>query len=104
MGRDRRTVAVLGQMNELGESSVTKHVAVGVTVGKARADWLLAGGNDDARRIADVAAQYGVPALHVSDSTTAFAEQLRSADVVLVKGSNSVGRMAVADDLAASPD
>lgn len=43
MGQDRRTVAVLGQMNALGESSVTKHVAVGATEAKAGADWLLTG-------------------------------------------------------------
>ncbi|GIE93873.1 UDP-N-acetylmuramoyl-tripeptide--D-alanyl-D-alanine ligase [Paractinoplanes rishiriensis] len=102
----RRKIAVLGQMNELGDSSAADHRVVGEKVAEVGVDWLLAVGNDDAGLLAETAARCGVAALHVPDSAAAraaLAEHVRADDVVLLKGSNSVGLMAVAAELAATP-
>jgi len=102
MAQDRRAVAVLGQMNELGNTSESDHVAVGSAVAEVGVNWLVTVGNDDARRLGEAAARGGVSTLHVADSGAArrvLEETLVAGDVVLLKGSNSVGLMAVAQSL-----
>ncbi|OJF10880.1 UDP-N-acetylmuramoyl-tripeptide--D-alanyl-D-alanine ligase [Couchioplanes caeruleus] len=103
----RRAVAVLGQMNELGETSTADHVGVGAVAAEVGVDWLLTVGNDDAAQLGRAAAERGVATRHVPDrdaAREALAEQLAPGDVVLFKGSNSVGLMALATTLAAGTD
>ena len=100
----RRTVAVLGQMNELGETSAADHIEVGEVVGQQRPDLLITVGNDDAAQLGATAAKAGVETLHSADKAAAaelIAEQVKPGDVVLFKASNGVGLMSVAASLAA---
>jgi UDP-N-acetylmuramoyl-tripeptide--D-alanyl-D-alanine ligase len=106
MAQGRRTVAVLGQMNELGDSSTADHIAVGELAAQLGVGWLLAVGNDDAVQLADAASHGGVATMHVPDRDVAgrvLQERLVPGDVVLVKGSNGVGLMPVAEHLAIGP-
>ncbi|MFI5491319.1 UDP-N-acetylmuramoyl-tripeptide--D-alanyl-D-alanine ligase [Actinoplanes sp. NPDC051859] len=99
----RRAVAVLGQMNELGDTSVADHIGVGEVAAEVGVDWLITVGNDDAVQLGQAAAARGVTTVHVPDRDAArkvLADQARPGDVILFKGSNSNGLMAVASDLA----
>ncbi|MEV6595524.1 UDP-N-acetylmuramoyl-tripeptide--D-alanyl-D-alanine ligase [Actinoplanes sp. NPDC051346] len=103
----RRAVAVLGQMNELGETSRADHVGVGTVAAEVGVDWLLTVGNEDAAQLGRAAAERGVATRHVPDrdaARAALVESLAPGDVVLFKGSNSVGLMALATDLATGAD
>ncbi|MCT2593379.1 UDP-N-acetylmuramoyl-tripeptide--D-alanyl-D-alanine ligase [Streptomyces sp. N2-109] len=97
MGRGRRTWAVLGEMAELGDESLTEHDAVGrlavrlnvqklVAVGGREAAWLDMGAKNEG--------SWGEESVHVSDAQAAvdlLRGELRPGDVVLVKASRSVG-------------
>ncbi|MBW6433080.1 UDP-N-acetylmuramoyl-tripeptide--D-alanyl-D-alanine ligase [Actinoplanes hulinensis] len=104
IAQDRRTVAVLGQMNELGETSVDDHVEVGQTVAELGVDLLVTVGNDDAAQLGETAGKAGIATLHAVDRDAAalvLAEQVRPGDVVLLKGSNGVRLMSLAPILLA---
>jgi UDP-N-acetylmuramoyl-tripeptide--D-alanyl-D-alanine ligase len=102
IGRGRRTWAVLGEMAELGDDSLTEHDAVGrlavrlnvnklVAVGGREAGWLDMGAKNEG--------SWGEESVHVSDAQAAvdlLRSQLRPGDVVLVKASRSVGLERVA--------
>ncbi|MFJ9177936.1 UDP-N-acetylmuramoyl-tripeptide--D-alanyl-D-alanine ligase [Streptomyces sp. NPDC102360] len=105
MGRGRRTWAVLGQMAELGDESLTEHDAVGrlavrlnvsklVAVGGREASWMQLGAYNEG--------SWGEESVHVSDAQAAIdllRSELRPGDVVLVKASRSVGLESVAQTL-----
>ncbi|MFD6532205.1 UDP-N-acetylmuramoyl-tripeptide--D-alanyl-D-alanine ligase [Streptomyces sp. NPDC060184] len=105
MGRGRRTWAVLGQMAELGDESLSEHDAVGrlavrlnvsklVAVGGQEASWLQLGAYNEG--------SWGEESVHVSDAQAAvdlLRSELRPGDVVLVKASRSVGLELVAQAL-----
>ncbi|WP_328912900.1 MULTISPECIES: UDP-N-acetylmuramoyl-tripeptide--D-alanyl-D-alanine ligase [unclassified Streptomyces] len=100
--RGGRTWAVLGQMAELGEQSLTEHDAVGrlavrlnvsklVAVGGTEAAWLQMGAYNEG--------SWGEESVHVSDAVAAIEllrSEVRPGDVVLVKASRSVGLESVA--------
>ncbi|MBT2487062.1 UDP-N-acetylmuramoyl-tripeptide--D-alanyl-D-alanine ligase [Streptomyces sp. ISL-96] len=100
-----RTWAVLGQMAELGDDSLTEHDAVGrlavrlnvsklVAVGGREASWLQLGAYNEG--------SWGEESVHVSDAQAAvdlLRSELRPGDVVLVKASRSVGLERVAQAL-----
>jgi UDP-N-acetylmuramoyl-tripeptide--D-alanyl-D-alanine ligase len=100
--RGGRTWAVLGEMAELGEQSLTEHDAVGrlavrlnvsklVAVGGTEAAWLQMGAYNEG--------SWGEESVHVSDAEAAvdlLRTQVRPGDVVLVKASRSVGLESVA--------
>ncbi|MGW7353825.1 UDP-N-acetylmuramoyl-tripeptide--D-alanyl-D-alanine ligase [Streptomyces sp. NPDC054784] len=102
MAGGRRTWAVLGEMAELGDESLTEHDAVGrlavrlnvsklVAVGGQEAVWLDAGAKNEG--------SWGEESVHVSDAQAAvdlLRRELRPGDVVLVKASRSVGLERVA--------
>ena len=95
----RRSVAVLGDMLELGADSPALHRSVGEYLAEKRVDRLYTvgkGGN----QIAVGARQRGMPKLHISqnacsdrldDTAEALLEGLEDGDVVLFKASRSVG-------------
>jgi UDP-N-acetylmuramoyl-tripeptide--D-alanyl-D-alanine ligase len=92
MGADRRTVAVLGYMAELGEHEVAGHRDVGRLAAELGVGRLIAvGGN--ARPVLDGAAEVAawkgeaVFAADQEEAVAALQEDLRTGDVVLVKGS-----------------
>ncbi|MDF9812653.1 UDP-N-acetylmuramoyl-tripeptide--D-alanyl-D-alanine ligase [Streptomyces sp. SPB162] len=102
MGRGRRTWAVLGEMAELGEESLTEHDAVGRLVVRLNVSKLVAVGGSEAAWL-DMGAKnegsWGEESVHVSDAETAIdllRSELRPGDVVLVKASRSVGLERVA--------
>ena len=84
-----RTLAVLGEMRELGDGSVEAHREIGAYAA-ARVDQLLVVGQD-ARGIHDGAVESGTPSVLVEDNDAAvewLREQVREGDAVLVKASN----------------
>ncbi|MET7826996.1 cyanophycin synthetase [Streptomyces sp. NPDC005386] len=104
MADGRRTVAVLGEMKELGANGAEEHRQVG-RFAATGVHFLIAVGGDDAWAIAD-AAQQSNPHLKVvgardRDHALALARDLiQPGDIVLVKGSRSVGLEDTAERLA----
>jgi UDP-N-acetylmuramoyl-tripeptide--D-alanyl-D-alanine ligase len=84
----RRTVAVLGEMRELGADSEARHREIG-EYAAGRVDQLLVIGQD-ARGIHVGAADVGSPSIFVDDNAAAvdwLHTQVREGDAVLVKAS-----------------
>ena len=99
-GNGHRRVAVLGDMAELGADGPGYHREVGEAVKELGVDELVAIG-ELARGYVDGAA--GVPARWaptVDEGIAALRDVLRPGDVVLVKGSRSMGLEAVAANLS----
>ncbi|GLZ02360.1 UDP-N-acetylmuramoyl-tripeptide--D-alanyl-D-alanine ligase [Actinoplanes sp. NBRC 103695] len=104
LAQGRRLLAVLGQMNELGADSPRHHTELGGTAADAGVRYLIGVGNADAGRIAAAASAGGVEVEHVPDAAAALAlihRRWAAGDVVLIKGSNSLGLQAVAKQLVA---
>lgn len=101
---DRRAVAVLGEMRELGAASRQAHDAIGRLVVRLGVDLAVVIG-EGARPIADGAAHEGswgdeVAIVDDIDAAETFLRsQLRSGDVVLVKSSYGAGLWQLADRL-----
>jgi len=91
-----RRVLVLGDMHELGETSVKEHRGLGQAVAEAQVEQLVTIG-EQALDIAAGAALAGMPpgcVRHfpgVTQATEALGEFVGSGDVVLVKGSRAAG-------------
>lgn len=105
----RRSVAVLGEMLELGPDARSAHEAVGAEVTAQRLDVLVTVGRG-AEAIADgavgaVGAEARHPETHrVSDADAAYTllrEKLRPGDVVLFKSSNAAGLRWLGERVAA---
>ena len=105
-GLGRRLVLVLGEMRELGASSPAEHDEVGRDIARSRAALVVAIAGD-AARFAARAREAGLAATFVATSDEAITPVLAAVtpgDVVLVKGSRSVGtERIVAALLAAAP-
>lgn len=103
-GRERRSVAVLGEMLELGEGSRAAHDAIGRLVVRLNIDLTVVVG-DGARAIRDGANHEGswgdevVLADDVDAAAAFLAEELRPGDVVLVKSSFGAGLWRLGDRL-----
>ena len=104
-GRDRRSVAVLGEMLELGPERRTAHDAIGRLAVRLDIGLTVVVG-DGARAIADGAAHegsWGDEVMVVEDvdaAATLLAGELRPGDVVLVKSSYDAGLWRLGDRLA----
>ncbi len=88
----RRRVAVLGEMAELGPGAPAYHAEVGVLVRELGIEEVIA--------VGELARAFGgawVPS--AAEAAARLREHLRPGDVVLVKGSRSVGLEAVAENL-----
>ncbi len=108
-GRDRRSVAVLGEMLELGAESRQEHAEIGhllVDLDIGLAVVVGAGAGAIADGVIDGSPWGG--ALHrVEDVAAArllLREELRPGDVVLVKSSHGAGLWRLADELVAAED
>jgi len=96
---ERRRVAILGEMAELGEHSARAHSALGVAVAQAGVSELIAVG-ERAQAYAEHADGVAVTlAPSVQDAIEAFARIVRPGDVVLIKGSRAAGLETVAAKL-----
>jgi UDP-N-acetylmuramoyl-tripeptide--D-alanyl-D-alanine ligase len=106
---DRRTVAVLGEMKELGDTAVTAHEAIGRLVGTLGVGVLVTVGTGPevaALAAAALAADPALPTAAAPDAAAllpVLAPLLAPGDVVLVKASRSVGLENFADVLLAEP-
>jgi UDP-N-acetylmuramoyl-tripeptide--D-alanyl-D-alanine ligase len=100
----RRTIAVLGEMKELGADSGEEHRQVGRLAADAGIHVLIAVGGDDGETMAD-AAQQDNPQLKVvrapdrDHALTLAREMIQPGDIVLVKGSHSLGLEHIAERL-----
>lgn len=100
----RRTVAVLGEMRELGESAHAGHAAVGQVAARLGVDVVVVVG-DQARGIADGLAdvpEWAGEAIVTAGRAEALAwvrENVAGADVVLVKASRGAALEMIADGL-----
>lgn len=105
----RRRVAVVGEMGELGSSSVELHERCGALAATSGLGLLVTVGGDGARRLGARAVAGGLAADEVvhADSAAAAADLaadlVRPGDVVLVKGSRSVGLERVVERLGRRP-
>ncbi|SKC79458.1 UDP-N-acetylmuramoyl-tripeptide--D-alanyl-D-alanine ligase [Krasilnikoviella flava] len=105
-GRTRRSVAVLGEMLELGDGSRAAHDAIGRLVVRLNVKLLVVVG-DGAYHIHEGALQegsWGEESVFVPDLDAAravLAEALEPGDVVLVKSSLGSGLWQLGDELAA---
>ncbi|GAA4353086.1 UDP-N-acetylmuramoyl-tripeptide--D-alanyl-D-alanine ligase [Angustibacter luteus] len=105
MGEGRRTWAVLGEMLELGDSTIDEHDRIGRLAVRLNVSRLVAVG-PGARAIHTGATQegsWGEESMHVPDVEAAYAllaEQLKPGDVVLLKSSRDAGLRHLGDRLA----
>lgn len=91
-GAGRRRVAVLGEMAELGSGAPAYHAEVGALLSELDIEHVIA--------VGELARGYGGDwVATASDAAAALRRELRPGDVVLVKGSRSVGLEAVAENL-----
>ncbi len=87
-----RTIAVVADMLELGDTAVEAHQNVGRMAAKAKTDILL-GYGEETKATVDAAVAEGVAAFHFADRQGAadkLAEILQPGDIVLLKGSHSM--------------
>lgn len=109
LGRGRRTWAVLGEMLELGEESVTAHDALGRVVVRLNISKLIVVGQG-ARAMhtgAVLEGSWGDEAVFAHDAGEAeeiLSRELQPGDLVLVKSSNGAGLRHLGDRLALASD
>jgi UDP-N-acetylmuramoyl-tripeptide--D-alanyl-D-alanine ligase len=101
MRGSRRTIAVLGDMLELGTQSAALHRELGRVVGDARIDRLYVTGNF-AEAVADGAMEQQMKAERIFCGTKAaiierLTERLQPGDLILVKGSRGMAMEAVVE-------
>ncbi len=102
-----RKIAVLGEMLELGAHSERLHIECGRAAAAARLDFLVAVGGKSAGALADAAIAAGMPresVVHAPTKEEAAAltfRRVRPGDLVLVKGSRSIGTDLVVERLRA---
>jgi UDP-N-acetylmuramoyl-tripeptide--D-alanyl-D-alanine ligase len=103
-----RRVAVLGEMLELGDRAVGLHEDVGRAAAHARVDVLITVGGAAAAALGAAAVDAGLPRANVrhvatsDEAAEAVAAEIRSGDLVLVKGSRGVRTDRVVDRLKAA--
>ncbi|KNC17672.1 UDP-N-acetylmuramoyl-tripeptide--D-alanyl-D-alanine ligase [Arthrobacter sp. RIT-PI-e] len=102
----RRTWAVLGEMLELGESSIEEHDLLGRVVVRLNISKLVCVGPNTRALYngAVLEGSWGSEALHVDDADAAeqlLTAELRPGDIVLLKSSNGAGLRFLGDRIAA---
>ncbi|MFJ4988759.1 glutamate ligase domain-containing protein [Streptomyces sp. NPDC088732] len=98
----RRTIAVLGEMYELGDEAPAAHFGVGRMAGEYGIDFVIAVGGELAKQLALGAADAGVDAAIVADNETAtelLNKMIQPNDIVLCKGSRGGMRWQIAQAL-----
>ncbi len=104
-GAGKRTIAVVGDMLELGAAARTFHAEVGALLADSGIAWLIACGTFG-KALAQGAAARGMPpsrivaTSHVRDATRVLNRLAQPGDVVLLKASRGVGLERLLDGLA----
>lgn len=101
-GRDQRSVAVLGRMNELGDDVRAAHEGLGRYAAGLGLDQIILVGGEEAGWMLDGVVSAGATAVHLPDQDAALdvlRRTLRSGDVVLVKASRGVQLQQLAEAL-----
>ncbi|MBJ7004982.1 UDP-N-acetylmuramoyl-tripeptide--D-alanyl-D-alanine ligase [Streptomyces griseofuscus] len=101
-GRDQRSVAVLGRMNELGDDARCAHEEIGRNAAQLGLDQIILVGGDEAAWMLKGVQDAGGNAVHLPDQDAALGllhSILRPGDVVLVKASRGVQLQQLADAL-----
>ena len=93
----RRTIAVLGEMAELGEGAAAYHAEIGATAAELGVDVVVAVGSGH------VSGYGGLPVATPADAADLLRELLEPEDVVLVKGSRVARLEQVAEALVGAP-
>jgi UDP-N-acetylmuramoyl-tripeptide--D-alanyl-D-alanine ligase len=99
---ERRRVAILGEMKELGAHAEAEHVALGDALAEAQVNLVIGCGGLVSRAL-ERAAQLGVEVVDASTTAEAALEatsRVRASDAVLAKGSRSVGAEKVVQALS----
>lgn len=107
IGKDRRRVAILGEMKELGPLADEEHDALGDAVVEAKVDLLIGCGGLATRTVERARARGLNEAIAASDTAEAAREALSRlcpGDAVLVKGSRGVRAERVVDALVSWPN
>lgn len=110
LGRGRRrTWAVLGEMLELGESTIEEHDLLGRVVVRLNISKLVCVGPNTRALFngAVLEGSWGSEAVHVDDAAAAeqlLAAELEPGDIVLFKSSNGAGLRFLGDRIAEGPD
>ncbi len=94
---ERRTVAVLGEMRELGDAAPAQHAAVGQRAADLGIDYLIVVGQP-AAQLAAAMPNRAVVVSDVAAVGAALSAHVRPGDVVLFKASNGVGLWRVAEE------
>ena len=106
VGPGRRLVAVLGEMKELGALAVSEHEALGEALAASGVALAIGCGGLVSRTLTRAAALAPgleiVPAATTEEAALAAVTRVQAGDVVLVKGSRSVGAERVVAALAAA--
>ncbi len=98
----RRHIAVLGAMKELGAQSASLHAGLAGAVGQARVDHAVLVGEEMAPLAVALSGSIALDLVEdTHDAIAQVAGMLKDGDVVLVKGSNSVGLSRLVTALAA---
>lgn len=97
----RRAICVLGEMKELGPASEAAHDALGESVADARVDVFIGCGGLVNRAITRAAARgvRTIAAASAEEAASVARREVGAGDVVLVKGSRSVGTERVVEAL-----
>ena len=95
----RRKLVVLGEMAELGETSLHEHQRVGSEAARRNIDVIVGFGDTHARAILEGAGR-GHLVSSIPEALELLGHELRPQDVVLVKASKSIGLQALARELA----
>ncbi|MGW1558272.1 glutamate ligase domain-containing protein [Streptomyces sp. NPDC002144] len=102
-----RTIAVLGEMLELGDEAVDAHREIGRFAAEVGVDLVVAVGGDLAKQLALAAGDAGVPDIAiVGDNKTAAAylhTVVKPGDTVLVKASRGGQLWQIAQSLSGQP-
>jgi UDP-N-acetylmuramoyl-tripeptide--D-alanyl-D-alanine ligase len=99
-GWNRRVVAAVGEMLELGTSGPAHHEAAGHLAADLGVAALLAVGGENAALMAEAFAASGRPTLHAAtwrEGAEWFESQLEAGDGALVKGSRGIGLNGLVD-------
>ncbi|MEV8100155.1 UDP-N-acetylmuramoyl-tripeptide--D-alanyl-D-alanine ligase [Kitasatospora sp. NPDC085879] len=105
MRGERRTVAVIGEMRELGAAAAAEHRAIGALAADLGTSVVVAIGDQDAAALAAGAENGGAETHLVPDraaATSLLEKLLRPGDLVIVKASLSAGLQALVKELLAA--
>jgi UDP-N-acetylmuramoyl-tripeptide--D-alanyl-D-alanine ligase len=96
---ERRRIVVLGEMAELGETSLQEHRKIGAEAVRRGIGVIVGYGGAAAEAILEGAGQ-GYLARSIPQALDILSTELRPGDVVLVKASKSIGLQVLARELA----